>query len=67
MTDLFENTPLTIAEYDMLFKYIKEFALNEYCEKIKRYPDCEDRFKTVLQWAVKDGNLNQAYKEQFGG
>ena len=57
-TRLFGETTLTVAEYCELSKYIREYALNTYCKKLKDYPDCEDRFKLVLTWAIKDDNLS---------
>ena len=64
---LFGETTLTVAEYCELSKYIREYALNTYCKKLKDYPDCEDRFKLVLTWAIKDDNIKKAYKEDFEG
>lgn len=66
-TRLFGETTLTVAEYCELSKYIREYALNTYCKKLKDYPDCEDRFKLVLTWAIKDDNIKKAYKEDFEG
>lgn len=66
-TRLFGETTLTVAEYCELSKYVREYALNTYCKKLKDYPDCEDRFKLVLTWAIKDGNIKKAYKEDFEG
>lgn len=66
-TQYFGSTTLTIAEYTVLAKYVREFALNTYCKKLKDYPDCKDRFKLVLTWAIKDDNIKKAYKEDFEG
>ena len=57
MTNLFPNTTLTVAEYDVLFKYVKETALNRYCEKIKQYTGCKNQFETILKWAADDNQL----------
>ena len=66
-TQYFGSTTLTIAEYTVLAKYVREFALNTYCKKLKDYPDCEDRFKMVLTWAIKDDNIKAAWKDDFEG
>ena len=63
----FGSTGLTIAEYTVLARYVREYALNTYCKKMKDYPDCEDRFKLVLTWAIKDDNIKAAYKSDFEG
>jgi hypothetical protein len=67
MTKEFGHTTLTIAEYDVLSKYIREYALNDYCKKMKQYPACKERFKTILEWAIKDGFIKPAWKEDFEG
>lgn len=57
MTEYYPGTTLTIAEYDKLYSLISPCALNEYCKKIERYSECKEPFKTILQWAIKDGNV----------
>ena len=57
MTEYYPGTALTIAEYDKLYSLISPCALNEYCKKIERYSKCKEPFKTILQWAIKDGNV----------
>lgn len=57
MTEYYPGTVLTIAEYDKLYSLISSYALNEYCKKIERYSECKEPFKTILQWAIKDGNV----------
>ena len=57
MTEYYPGTVLTIAEYDKLYMIVNEFALNDYCKKIEKYTDCKEPFKTILEWAIKDGNL----------
>ena len=57
MTEYYPGTVLTIAEYDKLYMLVNEYALNDYCKKIERYTDCKEPFKTILEWAIKDGNL----------
>lgn len=66
-TKQFGSTTLTIAEYTVLAKYIREFALNTYCKKLKDYPDCADHFKMVMTWAIKDDNIKAACKDDFEG
>lgn len=56
MSEFYFNTPLTVAEYDYLYKHIPDFQFNKYVDKLRKYNNCQNAFETIIKWSREDGN-----------